>query len=99
MKITKKVFFEIQFDDTNKGDTGNNASMATGFQRTQFYAPSGIGWGDGKARRWLVDEFLKETRVDGKNDIRLYNSILYHGFSTDFLMSQKILQYSRCGCR
>ena len=76
--------FEIQFDDTNKGGVGNDASMATGFQRTQFYAPSGIGWGDGKARRWLVDEFLKEKRLDGKNDIRLYNSILYHGFSQDF---------------
>ncbi len=80
----KEGIFEIQFDDTNKGGTGNDASMATGFQRTQFYAPSGIGWGDGKARRWLVDEFLKEKRVDGKNDIRLDNSILYHGFSKDF---------------
>ena len=80
----KEGIFEIQFDDTNKGGTGNDASMATGFQRTQFYAPSGIGWGDGKARRWLVDEFLKEKREDGKNDIRLYNSILYHGFSKDF---------------
>ena len=40
----KESVFEIQFDDKNKGDTGNNASMATGFQRTQFYAPSGIGW-------------------------------------------------------
>lgn len=58
--------------------------MAFGFQRTQFYAPSGIGWGDGKARRWLVDEFLKEKRVDGKNDLRLYGSILYRGFSQDF---------------
>lgn len=80
----KESVFEIQFDDKNKGDTGNNASMATGFQRTQFYAPSGIGWGDGKARRWLVDEYLKEKRIDGGNDIRLYNSILYHGFSLDF---------------
>lgn len=80
----KESVFEIQFDDKNKGDTGNNASMATGFQRTQFYAPSGIGWGDGKARRWLVDEYLKEKRIDGENDIRLYNSILYHGFSLDF---------------
>ena len=58
--------------------------MAFGFQRTQFFAPSGIGWGDGKARRWLVDEFLKEKRIDGKNDTRLYNSILYKGFSKDF---------------
>lgn len=76
--------FEIQFDDTNKGGTGNNASMATGFQRTQFYAPNGIGWADGKARRWLVSEFLKEKRTDGTNDLRLYNSILYREFIADF---------------
>lgn len=80
----KEGIFEIQFSDLNKGGTGNDASMAFGFQRTQFYAPSGIGWGDGKARRWLVDEFLKEKRTDGKNDLRLYNSILYKGFATDF---------------
>jgi starch-binding outer membrane protein, SusD/RagB family len=61
--------------------------MAFGFQRTQFYAPGGThgtGWGDGKARRWLVDEFLKERRVDGRNDLRLYNSILYKHFGDDF---------------
>ena len=84
--------FEIQFDDQNKGGTGNDASMAFGFQRTQFYAPGGThgtGWGDGKARRWLVDEFLKERRVDGRNDLRLYNSILYKHFGDDFLISQK----------
>lgn len=80
----KEGIFEIQFSDLNKGGTGEDASMAFGFQRTQFFAPSGIGWGDGKARRWLVDEFLKEKRVDGKNDLRLYNSILYRGFSADF---------------
>lgn len=80
----KESVFEIQFSDKNKGGTGNTADMAFGFQRTQFYAPSGIGWGDGKARRWLVDEFLKEKRLDGKNDTRLYNSILYRGFSQDF---------------
>jgi len=76
--------WELQFDDTNKGGTGNDASMATGFQRTQFYAPGGIGWSDGKARRWLVDEFLKEKKADGKNDDRLYNSILYRDYMTDF---------------
>ncbi|HCC52420.1 MAG TPA: RagB/SusD family nutrient uptake outer membrane protein [Porphyromonadaceae bacterium] len=80
----KEGIFEIQFSDVNKGGTGNDASMAFGFQRTQFYAPSGIGWGDGKARRWLVDEFLKEKRADGQNDLRLYASILYRGFSEDF---------------
>ena len=76
--------FEIQFHDENKGNTGNNASMATGFQRTQFYAPGGIGWGDGKARSWLINEYKKETRIDGGNDIRLLNSILYEGYLDDF---------------
>lgn len=76
--------FEIQFDDTNKGGTGNDVSMATGFQRTQFYAPNEIGWADGKALRWLVDEYLKEKRTDGTNDIRLYNSILYRDYMKDF---------------
>lgn len=76
--------FEIQFNDANKGGTGNNASMATGFQRTQFYAPGGIGWGDGKARQWLVDEYKKEKQADGKNDIRLYHSILYEQYLEDF---------------
>lgn len=85
--------FEIQFSDQNKGDTGNNASMAFGFQRTQFYAPGGIGWGDGKARRWLVDEFLKEKRADGGNDLRLYHSILYRGFAADF-PDQPVKYYS-----
>jgi starch-binding outer membrane protein, SusD/RagB family len=76
--------FEIQFSDANKGGTGNDASMATGFQRTQFYAPGGIGWGDGKARSWLIDEYKKEKRIDGTNDIRLYNSVFYEGYLTDF---------------
>lgn len=82
----KESIFEIQFDDTNKGTTENNASMATGFQLTKFYGPGAntVGWGDGKSRRWLVDEYLKEKRTDGKNDERLYYSILYKGFANDF---------------
>jgi hypothetical protein len=83
-ELNKEGIFEIQFDDTNKGGTGNDASMATGYQRTQFFAPSGIGWGDGMANRWLVDEYLKEKRTDGTNDIRLYNSILYQDVLKDF---------------
>lgn len=80
----REGIYEIQFSDQNKGGTGNDASMAFGFQRTQFYAPGGIGWGDGKARRWMVDEFLKEKRADGKNDLRLYSSIIYKNFAADF---------------
>ena len=80
----KEGVFEIQFDDKNKGNTGNNASMATGLQRTQFYAPGGIGWQDGKARAWLVTEYKKEQRLDGTNDIRLYNNVYYSDSHIDF---------------
>ncbi|MFZ5429522.1 MAG: RagB/SusD family nutrient uptake outer membrane protein [Bacteroidota bacterium] len=85
--------FEIQFNDANKGNTGNNASMATGFQRTQFYAPGGIGWGDGKARDWLIGEYKKERRLDGNNDIRLYHSIFYEGFLDDFPSGDPMYYY------
>jgi len=80
----KEGVFEIQFDDKNKGNTGNNASMATGLQRTQFYAPGGIGWQDGKARAWLVDEYKKEQNLDGTNDTRLYNNVYYSDSPIDF---------------
>jgi len=80
----KESVFEIQFDDKNKGGTGNDASMATGFQRTQFFAPGGIGWQDGKARAWLVGEYKKEKRLDGKNDIRLYHNLYYKESPADF---------------
>ncbi|MDR1342775.1 MAG: RagB/SusD family nutrient uptake outer membrane protein [Prevotellaceae bacterium] len=80
----RESVFEIQFDDKNKGNTGNNASMATGLQRTQFFAPGGIGWADGKARPWLVDEYKKEKRSNGKNDIRLYYNYYYQGCAQDF---------------
>lgn len=43
-----------------------------------------MGWGDGKVCCWLVDEFLKERRVDGRNDLCLYNSIFYKYFGDDF---------------
>ncbi len=76
--------FEIQFNDENKGGTGNNASMATGLQRTQFYAPGGIGWQDGKARSWLVGEYKKETNLAGDNDIRLYHNLYYKNSPADF---------------
>jgi len=80
----KESVFEIQFNDENKGGTGNDASMATGFQRTQFYAPGGIGWQDGKARAWLVGEYKREKNLDGDNDIRLYHNLYYKSSPADF---------------
>ncbi|GAA4795735.1 RagB/SusD family nutrient uptake outer membrane protein [Olivibacter ginsenosidimutans] len=80
----KESIFEIQFDDKNKGGTGEDASMATGFQRTQFYAPSPVGWQDGKARPWFINEYKKEKNLDGANDIRLYYNLYYSGSAADF---------------
>ena len=83
-ELNEEGIFEIQFDGTNKGGTGNDANMATGFQRTQFFAAGGVGWGDGMANHWLVDEWLKEKRVDGANDIRCLVSVLYPTVGDDF---------------
>ncbi len=56
--------FEIQYNDTNRGNKNDGANMNTSFTRPRFYGPNSIGWADGKARRWLVDEFKKERRAD-----------------------------------
>jgi hypothetical protein len=76
--------FEIQFSDRNKGNDGDNLSASMGFQRTQFFAPGGIGWQDGKARAWLIDEYKKEKTKDGKNDSRLLTNIFYKQAYKDF---------------
>lgn len=76
--------FEIQFSDQNKGGDGDDLSASMGFQRTQFFAPGGIGWQDGKARAWLIAEYKKELTIDGKLDKRLQNNIFYKELPTDF---------------
>ena len=55
-----------------------------GFQRTQFFAPGGIGWQDGKARAWLIEEYKKEKTKDGLNDSRLMYNIFYKQAYVDF---------------
>lgn len=76
--------FEIQFSDVNKGGDGDDLSASMGFQRTQFFAPGGIGWQDGKARAWLISEYKKELTADGKLDKRLQNNIFYKELPNDF---------------
>jgi hypothetical protein len=76
--------FEIQFSDINKGGDGDNVNASMGFQRTQFFAPGGIGWQDGKARAWLIDEYKKELTKDGKHDSRLLYNIFYKQAYLDF---------------
>lgn len=90
--------FEIQFSDVNEKEMDRNngsdvdddvADMDLGNSRSQFFAPSGIGWGDGQPRQWLVDEYKKEPTVDAHVngstiDDRLRVSIIYPEMFTDF---------------
>lgn len=76
--------FEIQFSEENRGAKGDGSSSALGFERTQFFAPPGIGWADGQARRWLIEQYKEETTVDGSYDIRLKHNLFYREMSEDF---------------
>ncbi|HLA52568.1 MAG TPA: RagB/SusD family nutrient uptake outer membrane protein [Flavitalea sp.] len=80
----RESVFEIQFSDANKGGDGDdpNATMST--NRPQFFAPRGIGWSDGQARYWMVDEFKKEMTTDAKIDPRLRYTLFYPALEADF---------------
>ncbi|MCU7551850.1 RagB/SusD family nutrient uptake outer membrane protein [Chitinophagaceae bacterium LB-8] len=80
----KESVYEIQFSDVNKGGDGDdpNATMST--NRPQFFAPRSIGWSDGQARYWLVNEFKKEKTTEGKIDPRLQHSLFYPALEADF---------------
>lgn len=62
---------EYTDDDTETPNHNYGSSIA------QFFGPSGIGWSDGEARRWVVEEFLIEETVDGERDPRLAASFLF----------------------
>jgi hypothetical protein len=80
----RESVFEIQFSDVNKGGDGEDPNANMGTNRTQFFAPRGIGWSDGQARYWLVDEFRKEQTVNGNLDPRLQHSFFYPDLEEDF---------------
>lgn len=80
----KESVFEIQFSDANKTPEGDGVNANMGSNRTQFFAPRGIGWSDGQARFWLVTEFKKEKTVDNKIDPRLRYSLFYPDLEKDF---------------
>lgn len=78
----KESIFEIQFsenqsestdDDTDEGRINN-----TGSSIAQFFAPPTVGYSDGAARRWVVDEFLQERTVGGQQDPRLAASFIFN---------------------
>jgi hypothetical protein len=79
----RESVFEWQFqlnpaeytdDDTETPNQNYGTSIA------QFFGPSGIGWSDGEAQRWLVREFYEPTTA-GTRDPRLEASLLFD--STD----------------
>ncbi|HYG17297.1 MAG TPA: RagB/SusD family nutrient uptake outer membrane protein [Ohtaekwangia sp.] len=61
-------------DDTDDGRPDN---LNYGTSIAQFFGPSGVGWSDGEANRWMIDEFLEETTVGGERDPRLAASFLF----------------------
>ena len=76
--------FEIQFSDALNGGESDDKGATNGHQRSIIFGLSGIGFRDGLARPWLVDEYKKERTIDGKLDPRLRVSLLYKGVATDF---------------
>ncbi|WP_234573451.1 RagB/SusD family nutrient uptake outer membrane protein [Rhodohalobacter sp. 614A] len=76
--------FEVVFSDVNRGGKGDGSDSNLGFERPQFFAPGGIGWQDGQARRWLIDEYKSELNLDGGYDTRLKWSIFYSEMGDDF---------------
>tara|TARA_R110002033_G_scaffold101872_2_gene149897 strand:+ start:11188 stop:12717 length:1530 start_codon:yes stop_codon:yes gene_type:complete len=76
--------FEIQFGNQRLGGTGEGANAAVSSNRSQFFAPRGIGWSDGQARYWLVDAFKEELTVNGDLDPRLQHTLFYPDLLNDF---------------
>ena len=74
--------FEIQFSDNPAESTDDDVNEElvnnTGTSISQFFAPPPIGYNDGAARRWLIDEFLEEQTVTGGRDPRLAASFLFN---------------------
>jgi starch-binding outer membrane protein, SusD/RagB family len=61
-------------DDT---DIGRPDNLNYGTSLAQFFGPSGIGWSDGEAQRWIINEFMIETTAGGGRDPRLAASFLF----------------------
>lgn len=79
----KESVFEIQFSDANLGgpDHDDVTGAGVGNQRAQFFGPRGIGWSDGQAIRFVVNELEKEKTAANQRDPRLPVTCLFD--STD----------------
>jgi hypothetical protein len=74
--------FEWQFE-LNPGENHDDDvdprtdNLNYGTSIAQFFGPPGVGWSDGEAQRWVVDEFMDETTTSGDRDPRLAASFLF----------------------
>jgi len=71
--------FELNPSENHDDDTdiGRPDNLNYGTSLAQFFGPSGIGWSDGEAQRWVVDEFMMENTAAGERDPRLAASFLF----------------------
>jgi len=71
--------FELNPSENHDDDTdiGRPDNLNYGTSLAQFFGPSGIGWSDGEAQRWVVNEFLVEPTAAGERDPRLAGSFLF----------------------
>jgi starch-binding outer membrane protein, SusD/RagB family len=90
--------FQLNPGENHDDDTDPRAdALNYGNSLAQFFGPSGIGWSDGEANRWIVDEFLKEETTSGDRDPRLAASFLFDythkdGPSSSMIYGQTFLQ-------
>ncbi|WP_295772337.1 RagB/SusD family nutrient uptake outer membrane protein [uncultured Mucilaginibacter sp.] len=74
--------FEIQFSENQSESTDDDVDESrinnTGTSISQFFAPPGVGFSDGAARRWVVDEFLQERTTTNAQDPRLAASFIFN---------------------
>jgi tetratricopeptide (TPR) repeat protein len=78
----KESVFELQFvnkpNENGDDDVREDINLNSGASIAQFFAPPGIGFNDGAARkRWLVDTFNLETTASGQRDPRLAASFIF----------------------
>jgi hypothetical protein len=79
----RESVFEWQFEENPAEYTDDDTETPNqnyGTSIAQFFGPSGIGWSDGEAQRWVTREFNEPTTT-GARDPRLEASFLYD--STD----------------
>lgn len=68
--------YEINITETTDDDVAT-PNHNFGSSLPKFLAPKPVGFADGEAHRWVVDEFTQETTVQGERDPRLAASFLF----------------------